>query len=106
MAALWRRRRFPPPGGGRIVLHVGDAAYDDWPIVADFEDLTTAAAFCGSLREAGFAAEITSDWPLDAFGRGDVALRVHPEEDPFAARDLIEFVEDDTEDDDEDDDEL
>jgi len=46
------------------------------------------------LREAGFAAEITSDWPLDDFGGGDIALRTHPEEDQFAARDLIEFEED------------
>ncbi len=97
MAAWPRRRKFPPPGGGRIKLHVGDAVFDDWPIVADFEDLTTALAFCGSLRERGFAAEITSDWPLDEFGAGDIALRVHPEEDQFAARDLIEFAEDEDE---------
>lgn len=94
MAAWLRRRRFPPPGGGRIKLRVGDAAFDEWPIVADFENLTTAMAFCGQLREGGFAAEITSDWPLDDFEQGDIALRVHPEEDQFAARDLVEFAED------------
>ncbi|MBK5230309.1 MAG: hypothetical protein JJE27_03955 [Thermoleophilia bacterium] len=95
MAGWLRRRRFPPPGGGRVVLHVGDAAYDDWPIVGDFAELTTAMAFCQQLRERGFAAEITSDWPLDAFGVGDIALRVHPEEDQFAARELVEFAQDD-----------
>jgi hypothetical protein len=94
----WPRRKFPPPGGGKLVLHVGDAAYDDWPIVTDFEELTTAMAFCQRLCESGFAAEITSDWPLDAFGQGDIALRVHPEENQFAARELVEFVADDDDD--------
>lgn len=86
---LFGRRKFP--SSSKISLHVGDAAYDDWPIVADFEQLDTAKAFCQQLREAGFAAEITSDWPLDDFGGGDIALRTHPEEDHFAARDLIDF---------------
>lgn len=94
MAAWLRRRKFPPAGGGKLVLQVGDAAYDDWPIVGDFEELTTAMAFCQQLRERGFASEITSDWPLDDFGQGDIALRVHPEEDQFAARELVEFAED------------
>lgn len=89
---LFRRRRFP--SSSKIELHVGDAAYDDWPVVSDYEDIETAKAFCQQLREAGFAAELTSDWPLDEFGQGDVALRTHPEEDQFAARDLLEFPED------------
>lgn len=89
--ALWRRRL---PSSGKIKLHVGDAAYDDWPIVGDFEQLEVAKAFCQQLREAGYAAEITSDWQLDDFGGGDIALRVHPEEDRWAARDLIEFADD------------
>lgn len=80
------------------MLHVGDAAFDDWPIVADFEELATATAFCRQLRENGFAAEITSDWPLDRFGRGDIALRVHPEDDRFAARDMVEFAEEEADD--------
>lgn len=92
MAGLFRRRGFP--SSGKIVLRVGDATYDDWPIVGDFEQLEVAKAFCQQLREAGFAAELTSDWPLDDFGQGDIALRTHPEEDQFAARDLIEFAED------------
>lgn len=89
---LFGRRRFS--SSSKIELRVGDAAYDEWPIVADFEQIETAKAFCQQLREAGFAAEITSDWPLDQFGNGDIALRTHPEEDQFAARDLIEFPED------------
>ncbi|MBI5311400.1 MAG: hypothetical protein HZB14_10310 [Actinobacteria bacterium] len=90
--ALWRRRGFA--SSGKVKLYVGDAAFDDWPIVSDFEQLEVAMAFCQQLREAGFAAEITSDWQLDDFGNGDIALRVHPEEDQWAARDLIEFAED------------
>jgi hypothetical protein len=88
---LFRRRSFP--AASKIELRVGDIAYDEWPIVADFESLETAKAFCQQLRESGVAAEITSDWPLDRFGSGDIALRVHPDEDQFAARDLIEYPE-------------
>lgn len=89
---LFGRRRFP--SSSKIALHVGDAAFDDWPIVADFEQIDTAKAFCQQLREAGFAAELTSDWPLGDFGDGDISLRTHPEEDQFAARDLIDFPDD------------
>ena len=64
-------------------------------IVGDFEQVDVAKAFCQQLREAGYASEITSDWSLDDFGAGDIALRVHPEEDQWAARDLIEFADDD-----------
>lgn len=92
MAGLFRRRGFP--SSAKVDLQVGDAEFDDWPIVGEYEQLDTAKAFCQQLREAGFAAEITSDWPLDRFGVGDIALRTHPEEDQFAARDLIEFPED------------
>lgn len=88
---LFRRRRFP--AASKIELRVGEIAYDDWPIVADFENLETAMAFCQQLREAGIAAELTSDWPLDPPGFGDISLRVHPEEDQFSARDLIEYPE-------------
>jgi hypothetical protein len=89
---LFGRRRLP--GAARVDLHVGDAAFDEWPVIADFETIETAKAFCQQLREAGFAAELTSDWPLDRFGCGDIALRVHPEEDQFSARDLVEYPED------------
>ena len=44
----------------------------------DFEDLETARAWRQHLAEAGIEAVITSDWPLDHFGRGDIALRVPP----------------------------
>ena len=92
MAGLFGRRKFP--SSGKIVLRVGDAAYDDWPIVGDYETLDVAMAFCQQLRESGFAAEITSDWPLDQWGGGDIALRTHPDEDQWAARDLVEFADD------------
>jgi hypothetical protein len=92
MGGLFRRRGLPPHS--RIVLHVGDAAFDDWPIVGEYEQIETAKAFCQHLREGGFAAELTSDWPLDDFGTGDIALRTHPDEDQFAARDLLEFPDD------------
>lgn len=83
------RRKGRAPRAGRIELRVGDPAFDRWAVIADYEDLTTAMAFCQQLREAGYAAEITSDWPLDQFGRGDIALRVHPEEDVSEAGYLI-----------------
>ncbi|MFY9488017.1 MAG: hypothetical protein WAP35_04880 [Solirubrobacterales bacterium] len=87
---LFGRRR--PQRTSKIKLHVADAAFDEWPIVADYEQLTTAMAFCQVLRDAGIAAELTSDWELDNFGAGDIALRVHPDEDQFAARDLIDIA--------------
>jgi hypothetical protein len=55
---------------------VGDPRFDDWEVVHDFEDLTTARAWHRHLEEAGIEAVITSDWPLDRFARGDIALRV------------------------------
>ena len=57
-------------------LHVGDPRFDGWEVVRDFEDLPTARAFRQQLNDAGFDAVLTSDWPLDRFGRGDIALRV------------------------------
>jgi hypothetical protein len=59
-------------------LIVGDAAYDDWEVVQDFEDLETARAFRQALTDQGQEAVLTSDWPLDEWGRGDIALRVPP----------------------------
>jgi hypothetical protein len=67
-------RRRSRSGGADI--HVGDAAYDDWAVVRDFEDLETALAFRDQLRDAGIKAVLTSDWELDRFRRGDIALRV------------------------------
>ncbi len=78
MSWLSRRRRGPRTAGGDGDLHVGDPRYDDWDLVRDFEDLKTARAWRAHLAEAGIEAVITSDWPLDRFGRGDLALRVAP----------------------------
>ena len=57
-------------------VHVDDPTYDDWVVVRDFEDLETALAFRDQLRDAGLKAVLTSDWELDRFHRGDIALRV------------------------------
>lgn len=63
---------------GLAELRVGDAAYDDWEVVRDFEELETARAFRQALGDHGMEAVLTSDWPLDEWGRGDIALRVPP----------------------------
>ncbi len=63
---------------GLAELHVGDASYDDWDVVRDFAELETARAFCQALTDQGAEAVLTSDWPLDKWGRGDIALRVPP----------------------------
>ena len=72
----WRR-------GKRAVrepdVHVGDPRFDAWEVVRDYEDLDTARAFRQHVAEAGIEAVLTSDWPLDRFGRGDIALRVPPD---------------------------
>ena len=59
-------------------VHVGDPRFDSWEVVRDFGDLETARAWRAHLEEAGVEAVLTSDWPLDRFGRGDIALRVPP----------------------------
>ena len=63
---------------GLAELQVGDASYDDWDVVRDFGELETARAWRQQLTDAGIEAVITSDHPLDEFGRGDIALRVPP----------------------------
>ena len=77
------REMFGAAGGslhpdGLAELHVGDASYDDWDVVRDFEELETARAWRQQLTDAGVEAVITSDHPLDQYGRGDIALRVPP----------------------------
>ena len=57
-------------------VHVGDPRFDDWESVRDFEDVKDARAWREHLASAGFDAVLTADWPLDRFGRGDIALRV------------------------------
>ena len=70
-------------------LRVGDAAFDDWEVVRDFEDLETARAFRQSLTDQGMRAVLTADWPLDEWGRGDIALRV-PRELAIEAEELLD----------------
>jgi hypothetical protein len=76
-------------------LYVGDPRFDDWDVVRDFEDLETARAWRQHLEEAGVPAVITSDWPLDRFGRGDIAVRVAPGRWSEAEETLSELYEDD-----------
>jgi hypothetical protein len=63
---------------GLAELRVGDASYDDWEVVRDFEELETARAWRQQLTDAGMEAVLTSDYPPDEYGRGDIALRVPP----------------------------
>jgi hypothetical protein len=74
----WLRRRQPDLGPGAAPVHVDDPRFDDWPVVQDFSELSIARAFSQSLAEAGIDSALTSDWPLDRTGRGDIALRVPP----------------------------
>jgi hypothetical protein len=76
--SLFDRFRNRRPGPGLAPLHVDDPTYDDWEVVRDFGDLETARAWRQALDEAGIESVLTSDWPLDRFGRGDIALRVPP----------------------------
>jgi hypothetical protein len=66
------------PGPGKTPVHVDDPSYDSWEVVRDFGDLRTARAWHQTLEEAGIEAALTADWPVDRFGRGDIALRVLP----------------------------
>ena len=60
-------------------LKVGDPSYDNWDVVKDFTDLEAARAWRQQLAEtSGIEGVLTSDWPLDEWGRGDIALRVPP----------------------------
>ena len=63
---------------GLAELHVGDPRFDDWDVVRDFGELETARAFRQTLESAQLESVLTADWPLDEFGRGDIALRVPP----------------------------
>lgn len=74
------------------LVHVGDPRFDGWEVVRDFEDLETARAFRQQVAEAGMEAVLTSDWPLDRFGRGDIALRV-PADAWSDAEDLLSGLE-------------
>lgn len=63
---------------GVAELQIGDPRFDDWEVVRDFGELESARAWRQHLEEAGVEAVITSDWPLDRFGRGDISLQVPP----------------------------
>lgn len=63
---------------GTSELHVGDPRFDGWEVVRDFGELETARAFRQQVEDAGIEVVITSDWPLDRFGRGDISLQVPP----------------------------
>jgi hypothetical protein len=75
---MFNRVAGPRAVDGASELHVGDPRFDDWPLVRDFELLDDARAWRQQLAEAGVEAVLTSDWQLDKFGRGDIALRVPP----------------------------
>ena len=67
------------PGPGATPVHVDDPRFDAWEVVRDFSDVRTARAWHQALEEAGIEAVLTVDWPVDRFGRGDIALRVRPQ---------------------------
>lgn len=73
-----------PHPDGEAELQVGEARFDDWDVVRDFEELETARAWRQSLTDQGVTAVLTADWPLDEFGHGDIALRVPPGKGPDA----------------------
>lgn len=81
MARPWQRLRAmltsEEPDGARQVA-VGDPRFDDWEVVREFGDLNAARAWRQHLEDAGIEAAITSDWPLDPHGRGDIMLQVPP----------------------------
>jgi hypothetical protein len=95
----WLRRSRKDKRAG-TQLFVGDARFDDWEVVRDFEDLASAGAWRQHLEEAGVEAVMTSDWPLDKFDRGDIAVRVPPGSWSTAEEVLSELDEDWPEDDD------
>jgi hypothetical protein len=76
----WIPRRWrPAPGPGQTPIHIDEPSYDSWEVVRDFADVRTARAWHQALIEANIEAVLTSDWPLDRFGRGDISLRVPAE---------------------------
>jgi hypothetical protein len=75
---VFRTAAGPRQADGLAELQVGDPRFDDWDVVRDFEDLDSARAWRQQLADTGIEAVLTSDWPLDEWGRGDIALRVPP----------------------------
>jgi hypothetical protein len=82
MSLLDRFRAFRGrrPGPGSTPVHVDDPGFDGWEVVRDFAEVRAARAWHQALADAGIEAALTADWPLDQFGRGDIALRVRPDD--------------------------
>ena len=81
MASLFeklRRMLTSTDADGVGELHVGDPRFDGWEPVREFGDLATARTWRQHLDDLGVEAVITSDWPLDRWGRGDISLQVPP----------------------------
>ncbi|MGK2954943.1 MAG: hypothetical protein ACSLFI_04640 [Solirubrobacterales bacterium] len=72
------RKKVATFGDGSDRIHIGDPRFDDWEVVHEFEDLQTGLAWVQVLRDHGLEAELTSDWELDRFKRGDIQLQVPP----------------------------
>ncbi len=89
LGRIWNTAGGEPHADGTDELYLGDPFYDDWEVVRDFGELETARAFRQSLTDRGMTAVLTADWPLDEFGRGDIALRVPPER-AVEAEDLLD----------------
>lgn len=68
------------PGPGKTPVHIDEPGFDSWEVVRNFAELNTARAWHQALAEARIDAVLTSDWPLDRFGHGDISLRVRPED--------------------------
>lgn len=79
LARLSRAFRGSSPGPGQTPIHVDDSGFDNWEVVRDFADVKTARAWHQALAEASIEGVLTADWPLDRYGRGDISLRVRPE---------------------------
>lgn len=67
-----------PDGIGDVF--VDDPRFDAWEVVREFEDLSTARAWCQQLESNGMDAVVTVDHQPDRFGRGDFYLQVPSEQ--------------------------
>ena len=78
LAGIGRLLGGAPHADGAAELQIGDPRFDDWEVVRDFSELEAARAWRQYLDERGVDSVLTADWPLDEFGRGEIALRVPP----------------------------
>ena len=76
--------RLPRFSKGRVAKEeavlIGDPRVEGWESVSTFEDQATAVSWREHLRSMGIDASCVADRPLDRYGRGDIALRVLPED--------------------------